>query len=43
MGVLTVLHLPAKNTLGTLDHTYVECASGVVGWGCFGHKHYGTV
>ncbi|PZQ33262.1 MAG: hypothetical protein DI562_02005 [Stenotrophomonas acidaminiphila] len=42
MGVISVLRYPTMLVGGAADHSYVECGSGAVGWGCWGGKSGGT-
>jgi hypothetical protein len=38
MGTLIGKAYPTKIALNLADHTYVECGTGAVGWGCWGGK-----
>lgn len=41
MGMLVAKCYPTKLFLKSADHTYVECGSGIKGWGCWGGKKNG--
>lgn len=43
MGSLIVRKYPTKLFLNAADHTYVECATGARGWGCWGGKAGGAL
>ena len=43
MGVISVLRYPTMLVAKAADHSYVECGSGAVGWGCWGGKTGGAV
>lgn len=38
MGTLIGKAYPTQMFLGLADHTYVECGTGAIGWGCWGGK-----
>ncbi len=42
MGTLVAKKYPAAIMLNLADHTYVECGTGAVGWGCWGGKTGGN-
>jgi len=43
MGTLVVKHYPTRLFAKAADHTYVECAGGGKGWGCWGGESGGAV